>query len=143
MENQTPPPKSKPTKNLKEIKEFLDSEGLKIETFKFIAMAYKTSWHKLSGVAMRFGDLWLRIGPDRGAVILHEPTTQKLNLMDHNPFAIYGLVHDWLKSPLKTKGLVFLVDDVLIRIGPQKNPMIIVPRSVLKESKLGESKSQD
>lgn len=117
------------------MKEFLDKEGLKIEIFKLIAKAYTTSWHRMSGVAMRFGSFWLRIGPDRHAILLHEPTTRKLELMDHNPYAIYALVKDWMKSPLKSKGLVFLVDDVLIRIGPMKNPIVIAPELILEQSK--------
>lgn len=124
---------------LKDVKEFLDKEGLKIEMFKLIANAYKTSWHKNRGVSLEFGNTTLRIGPEEKAEKLSAPSMHKLNLMDHNGAAIYALVLDWRNSPLRTKGLVFLVDDILIRIGPMKDPLVIRPEKIPSGSTLEES----
>lgn len=124
--------------SLKSIKEFLDSEGLKIESFKFIAESYKSSVYRMSGVSMRFGELMLRIGPEEGAKSIQEPSMQALDLAGINPAAVYSLCIDWMKSKLRTKGLVFLVDDVLIRIGPMKDPLIIAPKRTAVEPSLEE-----
>lgn len=127
-------PKLTPRSTLLEIKRFLDSEGLKIESFKLIAKAYQNSWHRMTGVVFHYGDTTLRIGPSevngKPAPEFNEPGTRKLDLMDHNPFAIISLILDWRDSPLRYKGLVFLVDDVLIRIGPLKDPIVIRPERV-------------
>lgn len=100
--------------------------------FKFIAEAYKGSWQRMSGVSMQFGELFIRIGPEEGAQVLVEPSMRKLMLMDHNAAAIYALAIDFTQSKLFKKGLVYLCDDVLIRIGPQKmkDPIIIAPTRV-------------
>jgi hypothetical protein len=125
---------------LNTIKEFLDSEGLKIELFKWVADSYRTSWHRMSGVSMDFGQDVLRIGPESTAQRLIEPSMKKLDLMDYNAAAIYSLMADWHESPLRNKGLVFLVPmmddmpDVLIRIGPasMKDPIVIASRRLME-----------
>lgn len=113
--------------SLKSIKEFMDSEGLKIEMFKFVAESYKSSTFRMTGVVMRFGEQMLRIGPEAGAKSLQEPSMRQLDMLGLNPSAVYALMHDFVNSKLAKKGLVFLVDDVLIRLGPMKNPIVIAP----------------
>lgn len=117
------------------MKELLDQLGLKIEMFKLIANSYKTSWFRMSGVLMRFGDIEFRVGPMEGAKELIAPSSHKLNLMDLNGAAVYAVLHDFMNSKLRTKGLSFLVDDILIRVGPQKDPLIIHPELIRTQSK--------
>lgn len=92
---------------------------------KLVAISYRTSWFRMSGVLMTFGDLEFRIGPTEGAQALINPSTKKLELMDLNGKAVYACLFDFMHSKIKDKGLSFLADDILIQIGPQKDPLIV------------------
>lgn len=109
-----------------------------MEMLKLIAMSYRTSWFRMSGVLMTFGDIELRIGPTEGAKRLESPSTKKLELMDLNGKAIYATVMDFRNSKIRKKGLSFLADDVLIRIGPQRDPLVIHPERVPVKSNVSE-----
>lgn len=107
---------------------------------KLIAISYRTSWFRMSGVLMHFGDIEFRIGPTEGAQVLVEPSSKKLELMDLNGLAVYATLRDFMNSKLRTKGLSFLADDVLIRIGPQRDPLVIHPERVPVKSNESESR---
>ena len=130
------PPQFQRDISLKEVKEFLDQLGMKIEMLKFVAISYRTSLFAMSGVLLKFGALEFGIGPSDGAKVLIEPSTTKLNLCDLNGAAIYACLLDFRNSKLKDKGLSFLADDVLIRIGPQRDPLVIHPKRTPIQSKL-------
>jgi hypothetical protein len=85
----------------------------------------------MTGVELRFGSLYILIGPqDKGTPIyeglgLTDKTIALLDMIGINPYAVRCLIAEFMKSKLIKKGLHVTVEDVRVLIGPQRDPLIV------------------